>query len=77
MAAFVDVKVTVPALYLAGDHDMVVAIPGMEQHLANMKTFVPALHDILMLPGCGHWTQQERPGEVNAAIIEFLRRLPG
>ena len=33
--------------------------------------------DILMLPGCGHWTQQERPGEVNAAIIEFLRSLPG
>jgi pimeloyl-ACP methyl ester carboxylesterase len=30
-----------------------------------------------MLPGCGHWTQQERPNEVNAAIIEFVRGLPG
>ena len=29
-----------------------------------------------MLPGCGHWTQQERPGEVNTAIIDFLRSLP-
>jgi pimeloyl-ACP methyl ester carboxylesterase len=29
----------------------------------------------LMLPGCGHWTQQERPAEVNAALIEFLRGL--
>ena len=29
-----------------------------------------------MLPGCGHWTQQERPGEVNAAIIDFIRSLP-
>jgi len=28
-----------------------------------------------MLPGCGHWTQQERPREVNAAIIEFLKSL--
>jgi pimeloyl-ACP methyl ester carboxylesterase len=28
-----------------------------------------------MLPGCGHWTQQERVGEVNAAIIAFLRGL--
>jgi pimeloyl-ACP methyl ester carboxylesterase len=30
-----------------------------------------------MLPGCGHWTQQERPAEVNAAIIDFLRSLSG
>ena len=30
-----------------------------------------------MLPGCGHWTQQERVGEVNAAILEFLGTLDG
>jgi pimeloyl-ACP methyl ester carboxylesterase len=75
-AAFADVKVTVPALYIAGDHDMVVAAPGTAELLANLKQFVPALHNIQMLPGCGHWTQQERPGEVNAAIIEFVRGLP-
>ena len=28
-----------------------------------------------MIPGAGHWTQQERPKEVNAAIIEFLKGL--
>jgi len=32
---------------------------------------------MLMLPGCGHWTQQERPSEVNAALLEFIRSLPG
>jgi pimeloyl-ACP methyl ester carboxylesterase len=77
MAAFSDVKVTIPALYVAGDRDMVVAFPGTEQLLANLKHFVPALRNIQMLPGCGHWTQQERPSEVNAAIIDFLRALPG
>ena len=25
--------------------------------------------------GCGHWTQQERAAEVNAAMIDFLRQL--
>ena len=75
-AAFADVKVTVPALYIAGDHDMVVAAPGTAEHLANLKQFVPALRNIQMLPGCGHWTQQERPGEVSAAIIDFVRGLP-
>jgi pimeloyl-ACP methyl ester carboxylesterase len=26
----------------------------------------------VLLPGCGHWIQQERPDEVNAALLEFL-----
>jgi pimeloyl-ACP methyl ester carboxylesterase len=76
MAAFDGMKVTVPALYIAGDHDMVVASPGAAEQIANMKQVVPLLHDIQMLPGCGHWTQQERPAEVSAAIIEFVRGLP-
>jgi pimeloyl-ACP methyl ester carboxylesterase len=75
MAAFAGAPVTVPALYVAGDRDMVVSFPGTDQLLANMKQFVPALRDIQMLPGCGHWTQQERPSEVNAAILAFLRGL--
>jgi pimeloyl-ACP methyl ester carboxylesterase len=58
----------VPALYIAGDHDMVVAFPGAAEHIANMKQGRAS--------GCGHWTQQERPEEVNATIIEFLRSVP-
>ena len=76
LAPFAGAPVTVPALYVAGDRDMVVAFPGMDQLLANLKHFVPALHNTLMLAGCGHWTQQERPDEVNAAMIDFLRTLP-
>jgi pimeloyl-ACP methyl ester carboxylesterase len=41
----------------------------------NMKQWVPQLREVKMLPGCGHWTQQERPAEVNAALIGFLRSL--
>jgi pimeloyl-ACP methyl ester carboxylesterase len=76
LAAFADVKVTGPALYIAGDNDMVLAAPGMAEVLAKLRELVPALRDIKILPGCGHWTQQERPAEVNAAIIEFLREQP-
>jgi len=76
MAAFAGAKVTVPALYVAGYHDLVVAFPGMAEYLANLKQVVPALRSIQMLPGCGHWTQQERPNEVNAAILDFVRSLP-
>ena len=75
-AAFTGVKVTVPALYVAGDRDMVVSFPGTDQLLANLKQFVPALRNIQMRPGCGHWTQQERASEVSTAIIDFVRGLP-
>jgi len=29
----------------------------------------------MMLPGCGHWTQQERAPQVSAAMIDFIRSL--
>jgi pimeloyl-ACP methyl ester carboxylesterase len=35
----------------------------------------PHLRKTVMLPGCGHWTQQERPAEVNAALLESPRGL--
>jgi pimeloyl-ACP methyl ester carboxylesterase len=65
----------VPALYMAGDRDPVVAFPGMDQLVPNLSQVVPQLRGTTMLPGCGHWTQQERAQEVNAAIIDFLRRI--
>ena len=75
LAPFAGARVTVPALYVAGDLDLVVAFRGMDQLVPNLVKFVPALRRTIMLPGCGHWTQQERPQEVNAAMIEFLQTL--
>ncbi len=75
MAPFAGAPVTVPALYVAGDRDLVVAFRGMDQLIANLAKFVPELRGTIMLPGCGHWTQQERAPEVNAAMIDFLRSL--
>jgi pimeloyl-ACP methyl ester carboxylesterase len=43
--------------------------------MRNLPRFVPQLRGTIILPGCGHWTQQERAAEVNAAVIDFLRRL--
>jgi pimeloyl-ACP methyl ester carboxylesterase len=75
LAPFAGAKVTVPALYMAGDRDVVVAFPGMDQVIANLANDVPRLRGKIMLPGCGHWTEQERASEVNAAMIDFLRQL--
>jgi pimeloyl-ACP methyl ester carboxylesterase len=75
LAPYSGAKVTVPALYVAGDHDLVVKFPGAEQILANLANTVPQLRKQIMLSGCGHWTQQERATDVNAAIVEFLKSL--
>ena len=75
LAAFAGAPVTVPALYIAGDRDLVLGFRGMDQVIANLSTFVPRLQKTLILPNCGHWTQQERAAEVNDAMIAFLRQL--
>jgi len=77
LAPFAGAPVTIPALYIAGDRDLVVAFRGMDQLLANLTKFIPQLRQTIMLPGCGHWTQQERASEVNAAMIDFLGQLQG
>jgi len=73
LAPFAGARVSVPALYVAGDRDLVVRFPGMDQLIPNLSKFVPKLRRTVMLPGCGHWTQQERPREVNDAMLEFLK----
>lgn len=72
LAPFAGAQVTVPALYVAGDRDIVVTFKGMDRLIPKLADFVPDLRGTIILPGCGHWTQQERPGEVNAAMIDFL-----
>jgi pimeloyl-ACP methyl ester carboxylesterase len=75
MAPFQGQPVTVPALYIAGDRDLVVHFKGAKELIANLNQFVPNLRQSIMLPGCGQWTQQERAPEVNASLIGFLKEL--
>jgi pimeloyl-ACP methyl ester carboxylesterase len=68
-------KVTTPALHVVGDRDVVYHFPGSKELVENLHAFVPNLTHTIVLEGCGHWTQQERPAEVNAAILEFVGAL--
>lgn len=42
-----------------------------------MPTFVTDLRINRMIPGIGHWTQQEAPDAVNDSILEFLQMIDG
>jgi pimeloyl-ACP methyl ester carboxylesterase len=65
-AAFARAGLPMPTLHITGDRDLVTGIPGAAEAAA-------ASPNSIVLPGCGHWTQQERPQEVNTALLEFLR----
>jgi pimeloyl-ACP methyl ester carboxylesterase len=73
LGPFTGASVTVPALYIAGDRDFVAGV--YSQFIGKQSAMVPKLRPTIMLPGCGHWTQQERAPEVSAAMIDFLRSL--
>ncbi|HTP73152.1 MAG TPA: alpha/beta hydrolase [Burkholderiaceae bacterium] len=73
LAPYIGAKVTVPALFIAGDRDPVIMSPAAQKAIAAMPAAVPQLQRTLLLPGCGHWTQQERPQPVNEALLQFLR----
>jgi pimeloyl-ACP methyl ester carboxylesterase len=61
-----------PALFVVGERDPVLGFMRTDA----MKTHVPNLRKTVVVPDCGHWTQQERPAEVNQELIEFLQGLP-
>jgi pimeloyl-ACP methyl ester carboxylesterase len=71
-AAFQGKRIEQPALFISGDRDLIRGNPGYE---AQMRAIVPGLRGIVILPGIGHWTQQEAPDAVNRALVDFLRSL--
>jgi pimeloyl-ACP methyl ester carboxylesterase len=66
-------KILQPTLFIAGDRDPVIEFTrgAYEALPAN----IPNLRKSVLLPGAGHWTQQESPQEVNRLLIEFLNTL--
>ena len=73
-AAWQDALITVPALYVTGQRDVVRGF-GDPKFLDRLPALLPGLRGIVDLPDTGHWTQQERPAEVNAALLEFVAGL--
>ncbi|KPF82976.1 alpha/beta hydrolase [Brevundimonas sp. AAP58] len=66
-------KITQPSMFMVGERDPVRHYAG--QHEAGLKDWLTDLRSQTVLPGAGHWLQQERPDEVNAALLSFLGSL--
>jgi epoxide hydrolase A/B len=70
-SAGLEQRVTQPALMITAELDVVLR-PEMAE---GMSAWVPNLRRTVLVKGSGHWTQQEKPAEVNAALLDFLRDL--
>ncbi len=75
LAADLPQRVTVPALFIAGEQDVVIAGASTEQLTASMGRVMDDLRGVELIPGIGHWVQQEAPERTNELMVEFLRGL--
>lgn len=75
MAEFAGKPVTRPACFIGGERDAVRAfIPGMDLY-ANPGMACTDFRGSTILPGIGHWVQQEAPAATNTALEKFLGSL--
>jgi pimeloyl-ACP methyl ester carboxylesterase len=65
----VDQTIRVPSLFVGAVNDVIISrkqIDAMKPHVTDLE--------IAMIENCGHWTQQERPDELNRLILDWLAR---
>jgi len=67
--------IKIPTLFLAGSEDMVIGHATRERLEGAMSRIATDLRGVVLLPGIGHWVQQEAPGATNEALLEFLKGL--
>ena len=72
---FKDRRIEQPALFIGGDRDLALRmLPGVNP-VDLMAPHLPGLRGAHVLPGIGHWTQQEAPVQVNALLLDWLKGL--
>jgi pimeloyl-ACP methyl ester carboxylesterase len=64
-------KVTVPSLFIGGAQDPVL----MMTPPAAMDGWLEDHRGTVLVDGAGHWVQQEKPDEVNAALVDFVEQV--
>jgi pimeloyl-ACP methyl ester carboxylesterase len=68
--AIADPTIRIPSMMITAENDLILRPEAAEP----MRQWIPNLR-IEHIKQCAHWTQQERPDEVNALLIDFLKDL--
>ncbi|MBM86757.1 MAG: epoxide hydrolase [Gammaproteobacteria bacterium] len=62
-------RIEVPSLYIGAENDVILPPSSAD----GMEDFITDFEDYTVMDS-GHWTQQEKPEEVNRVIINWLNR---
>ncbi|NND74834.1 MAG: alpha/beta hydrolase [Ilumatobacter sp.] len=62
-----------PCAFIGGDKDGVIA--HRMEYVDRMRDSLPDFRGVELIADAGHWTQQERPAEFNAALLRLLAQL--
>jgi pimeloyl-ACP methyl ester carboxylesterase len=72
---FAESTVAVPAFFVYGERDCdMEGFSGMDP-LGTMKSRVPDLREVAMIPAAGHLLQMEKPADFNQLLVRFLQSL--
>lgn len=65
----------VPTKFIVGDEDLTYHYPGIQDYIqkGGLKKNVPFLEEAVVMPGVGHWINQEKAQEVTEHIYDFIR----
>ncbi|KAG8061620.1 hypothetical protein GUJ93_ZPchr0003g16895 [Zizania palustris] len=76
MAPWADAKVQVPTTFIVGDGDLTYHYAGIQDYLhkGGFKADVPLLEEVVVIPGAGHFIQQEKAKEVSDIIYNFVAK---
>ncbi len=74
LGAWAETPISQPSLFITGEDDSAIKMFGRDVE-PRMREWVTDLRGFHVLPGCGHWTQQEKPAEVNALLLDWLREI--
>ena len=73
LAAFDGATITQPAIYIAGARDP--SVTWLAEAIEHQSSWLPGLTGTHLLEGAGHWVHEERPDEVTALLVDWLRAL--
>jgi pimeloyl-ACP methyl ester carboxylesterase len=70
LAFLAGAKILQPSTFIAGEEDVVITMYRRDFDL--LEQTMPGLSAKTLIPGAGHWVQQEKPQEVNAHLLQFM-----
>ena len=66
-------RLAMPSYFITGELDLVNLMDP--QGIERMQTLLPDFRGYSVIPGAGHWVQQESPAAFNEALLAHLRSI--